>query len=126
MPQALNHIFIRPYPSEAKGILYIFSFLDIVFFFFLVIRMIINPSPYFKQIINDPLVLSFITIALLNYIIIGYTVPFLGAIVRYKASFEILFILVLVALQNISLNPVSFKLGTGKSLINLVVNKKPH
>ena len=100
LPQALNHVIYAPYISEAKGILYIFSFLEIVFFFFLIIRMILKPSADFKKLLNDPLILSFITFALLNYIIIGYTVPFLGAIVRYKASFEIIFIIVFLQMQN--------------------------
>jgi hypothetical protein len=110
LPQAFNHVFIRPYFTEAKGLLYIFSFLDILFFLFLVVRTIVKPAVNLKQLINDPLILSFILIALLNYIIIGYTVPFLGAIVRYKASFEILFILALLLLQkDIPIPAFSFK-----------------
>ena len=99
LPQALNHVFIRPYFSEAKGILYLFSFLDIAFFFFVLIRIFFKPSLNYIQILKDPFVLSLLTIALLNYIIIGYTVPFLGAIVRYRASFEILIIIVFIAMQ---------------------------
>ncbi len=110
LPAALNHVFIRPYFSEANGILNILSFLEILFFFFLVIRMIFKPSRFFKQLLNDPLILSLIVIGFLNYLIIGYTVPFLGAIVRYKSSFEILFLIVLLQLQDISLNKFFFKL----------------
>lgn len=110
LPQVLNHVFVRPYFSEAKGMLYIFSFLENVFFFFLVMRMMLKPSVHFKQLLNDPLILCFSMIAFINYIIIGYTVPFLGAIVRYKASFEILFILVFLQLQDIPFNSFLFKL----------------
>jgi len=106
LPQALDHVFIRPYPLEAKGILYIFSFLDVVFFFLVFVRIIFKSGTNFKRLINDPFVLSLITIALFNYVIIGYTVPFLGAIVRYKASFEIFFILIFIVLQKTKINPL--------------------
>ncbi len=97
--QALNHVFIRPYLNEAKGLLYIFSFCEVVFFFLLILGMIIKPSTELRKKINDPFILSLIIIAFLNYIIIGYTVPFLGAIVRYKAPFEILFLIVFIYFQ---------------------------
>jgi len=99
-PQAINHVFVRPYYYEARGMLDLFSFLELLFFFFVAIRAIIKPSINFKKLINDPLLLSVFAIALLNYIIIGYTVPFLGAIVRYKSLFEILLILVFIQLQD--------------------------
>lgn len=102
LPTALNHVFVRPNISEAKGMLYIFSLLEIIFFFFLLIRVLLKPSSKFKKLINEPLLLSIIFLALFNYLIIGYTVPFLGAILRYKASFEILFMLVFLQLQNTS------------------------
>lgn len=97
--QALNHVFIRPYFSEAKGLLYLLYFFEVIFFFILLLRTIIKPSPQFKTIMHEPLIAAFLTIALLNYIIIGFTVPFLGAIVRYKASFEIFFLIVFLCLQ---------------------------
>lgn len=109
LPQALNHVFIRPYISEAKGLLYIFSFLDIAFFFFILIRLFFKPQVNYKTLISDPFILSLIIIALLNYIIIGYTVPFLGAIVRYKASFEILLLLVILTMQKDPLKMLQFK-----------------
>lgn len=99
LPTALNHVFLRPYISEAQGILYILSFLEVIFFFFLLVRVIFKPCADFKKLMNDPLLLSVTFLAVFNHIIIGYTVPFLGAILRYKASFEILFILVFLQLQ---------------------------
>ncbi len=103
LPQAVNHVFFRPYFFEATGMLYLFSFIENLFFYFLLIFTFIKISPAWKRIINDPLLLSFIMLALINYIIIGYTVPFIGAIVRYKANFEIFFILVLLQLQKTNL-----------------------
>lgn len=99
LPTALNHVFIRPYMREAGNLLYLFSFLNSILFFVIMMRVFIKPEKNCVKIFNTPFILSLLTIALLNYIIIGYTVPFLGAIVRYKASFEIFFILSFLALQ---------------------------
>ena len=96
---ALNHVFMRPYFSEAQSVLYILYYCEIIFFLFLLFRIIFKPANNFKKNINDPLILSFVMMAFLNYLIIGYTVPFLGAIVRYKASFEIFFLLTFLCLQ---------------------------
>jgi len=76
-----------------------------------------------KTIYHDPLMLSFILFALLNYMIIGYTVPFLGAIVRYKAGFEIFFIIVLLRLNETSLTKLSFsnsKKGLRQQIIKTI------
>ncbi|MBS1747401.1 MAG: hypothetical protein JST21_14630 [Bacteroidetes bacterium] len=99
LPAALNHVFVRPYMREAGNLLYLFSFLNSILFFVIMMRIFIKPEKDCLKIFNTPFILSLLTIALLNYIIIGYTVPFLGAIVRYKASFEIFFILSFLALQ---------------------------
>jgi hypothetical protein len=99
LPAALNHVFIRPYMKETGNLLYLFSFLDSLLFFVIMMRIFIKPEKNCIKIFNSPFILSLITIALLNYLIIGYTVPFLGAIVRYKASFEIFFVLCFLALQ---------------------------
>lgn len=112
LPQALNHVFIRPYIYEAKGLLYIFSFCEVAFFCVLLIRLIIKPEYQIRKKINDPFILSLMSIAFLNYLIIGYTVPFLGAIVRYKAPFEILFLLIFLFFSKsrfIQLNFLKFK-----------------
>ena len=96
---ALNHLFLRPYVSEISGSpLYLATFLENVFVGILIILALyfsfIKKSglrPLQKQQNN---VLLFLV--LVNYLIIGLTVPILGAIVRYKAPFEMLLILVLV------------------------------
>jgi hypothetical protein len=103
LPEAINHIFLRPYITEANGLLYLFSFIENLFFYVLLIWTLIRISSSWKLVFNDPLMLTFICVAFLNYMIIGYTVPFLGAIVRYKSSFEIFLILVLLQLQNTDL-----------------------
>ena len=96
LPQALNHIFIRPYPWEAVNLLYVFSFIEIAFFACVVMLAIIKPSYRRKAYLNDPLMLSMLMVALVNYVLIGYTVPFMGAFIRYRSIFEIFFLIVAI------------------------------
>jgi hypothetical protein len=96
LPQALDHIFIRPYPWEANNLLYFFSFVEITFFFFVIALAAIMPSRKFKTYLNDPLILSMFTVSLINYLLIGYTVPFMGAFIRYRSIFEIFFLIVAI------------------------------
>lgn len=95
-PQALNHIFIRPYPWEAENLLYLFSFAEIAFFFSMLIWAIVKPSRSYKKFLNDPFILSLVTFAIINYVIIGYTVPFMGAFIRYRSIFEIFFLVAII------------------------------
>lgn len=103
--QGLNHLFIRPLPTEIHGsFLYLFAFLENLVIWILVACIVIvgikgkvvNP---FRKIENCIL----IAYVLINYLVIGVTVPFLGAIVRYKSPFEILLLVVLVQFIPISL-----------------------
>lgn len=95
-PQALNHIFIRPYPWEAENLLYVFSFAEIAFFFSMLIWAIVKPSSICKKFLNDPFILSLVMLAFINYAIIGYTVPFMGAFIRYRSIFEIFFLIAII------------------------------
>ena len=62
----------------------VFILLALIFFYFLATKKATPMPPYWL------LVLPF---AILSYLIIGYTVPFSGAIVRYKVIAESCFIL---------------------------------
>jgi hypothetical protein len=102
LPAAMNHIFLRPYPTEAGNPLYLFSCLEIVFFFALLLLAVMRSVSNRGDLIGDPLVLSLFAIAFINYLLIGFTVPFLGAFVRYRSVFEIFFLLALLHSINTS------------------------
>jgi len=93
-----NHLLLRPYPSEiGHSPLYFLTFLENLFvwiLFVLAIYFRINRKSTIVLYKPENNVLLFLVI--INYAIIGLTVPFLGAIVRYKAPFELLLILLLV------------------------------
>ena len=98
LPQAVNHAFVRPYITESSGILHLLSSIDVLVFFTILIMSIIFRRPDWKAVLNHPLVLCCLFTAFFGYLIIGYTVPFPGAFVRYKAIFELLFLSSFLAL----------------------------
>ncbi len=82
LPQALKNAALRPYPWEGKNLLQSISSVDVLFliaglfFFFL--------GPERMKQISHPVYWLFIFYGLSQLVGIGYTVPFPGAIVRYR------------------------------------------
>ena len=89
-PQALNHALMRPYITEADSFLYvpfvieiiIVEFLFVLFLFFRRKKKTVNPLIYFC-----------IFFSLTIFLVIGYTVPVIGAIVRYRSIYLIFLML---------------------------------
>jgi hypothetical protein len=96
LPQAANHVFIRPYPGEESSLLYKFSMLESWGLVIMFLLSVIYPASDLRRIISIPMVLAIIFYGLSNYLLIGYTIPFLGAIVRYRIIFETLFLAVII------------------------------
>lgn len=88
LPTALNHVFLRPYLAESSSYLQLFSALETYFF---LIMFCIGIFKYWNcfYIVKQPLILLLVFFALINYVLIGFTVPFAGAIVRYRVIFEV-------------------------------------
>ncbi len=89
-PQALNHALLQPYLSKITSIQY-FPFaleifiIEILFLIFLFFRK--------KNISIDPLIYFGIFFSLSMLLVTGYTVPIIGAIVRYR-SIYLIFLLI--------------------------------
>jgi len=94
LPQAVSHTFFRPWVWEAKGLLQIMTALEVIVFWLLVIYMIFNRDDKWKARITSPLLLFCLSFGITLYIFIGYTIPFPGAIVRYKAVPELLLLII--------------------------------
>ncbi len=97
LPQAINNTFLRPYPWEAKDPLQIMASLEVILLILLSLLFIFRKEKDWKITVTDPLILSFIFFGCSLYLFIGYTVPFPGAIVRYKTIAELLLILALAS-----------------------------
>ena len=93
LPQAINHSFLRPYPNELKGGLYYLSFLVLLLFYAVIIYALLFSRKELAVIFSNPFAVFLVAFGLSSYILIGYTVPITGAIVRYKAFYEVLFLI---------------------------------
>ncbi len=99
LPFAINHPFIRPYITEAKSPLLLFASLETLFVL-LIIGLVLMQIKKLKIIAAHPFLMLLLSLAMINYLMIGYTVPFAGAIVRYRVFFEVcLLFTMLIALD---------------------------
>jgi len=87
--------FFRPYAWESKGVLQLISSLEVIAFWLLVLFYFVRGEK--KRDLVQPMFLTFLFFGITLYLFIGYTVPFPGAIVRYKTIGELLMILPFLA-----------------------------
>lgn len=92
LPYAINHTFLRPYITEAKSPLLLFAAVETLFVL-IIIALALLQIKKLKTIAEHPLLMLLLFLALINYLMIGYTVPFAGAIVRYRVFFEVMLFL---------------------------------
>lgn len=96
LPQAIDHVFFRPYPNEKGSVLVQISKIETWLVVIIAVFFFISKPTVHQQTITLPLLFFII----LNYLILGYTVPFLGAIVRYRVLHEVLLIAWMLSLMN--------------------------
>jgi hypothetical protein len=109
-PQALNHVLLRPYLFEVKKWVYIPFAIEIflfecLFLIFLLFRKKKEKVP--------PLIYFTVLFSLSSLLIIGYTIPILGAFVRYRSiyfTFLILPMLVYTDWQKVQKQLKGFRL----------------
>jgi len=100
LPQAVSHTFLRPYIWEAKGALQLMTAAEIIVCWLLVFIAIIKRESHWKQTLQKPVLVFCLSFGILLYIFIGYTIPFPGAIVRYRAIPELLLLTIPVICTN--------------------------
>lgn len=91
LPQALLNTFLRPFVWEARGALQWMAALETLFTWVVLVAALVQtirrPGPV------NPLLWLCLCFGLCLYIFIGYTVPFPGAIARYKVIPQLMMIL---------------------------------
>ena len=93
-PQAFQNTFLRPFPWEAKGIFQVVSSLDILFFWALFLLFLWRREKRLQDYIRNPLILCFLFFGISSFFFIGFSIPFPGAIVRYKIVAELLLLII--------------------------------
>lgn len=97
IPQALNHTLLRPYLSEIRTLEYLPFALELIVFEILFLIYIF----FRKKIVEyDPYIYFCVFFCLAMMLAIGYTVPFIGAFVRYRSFYFLFLICPLTALTN--------------------------
>lgn len=98
LPQSINNSFFRPYLWEARGFFQIGAALETILLLLVFLFFIWKKEANWKQLLQHPLILIPSIFALTLFIFIGYTIPFPGAIIRYKIPAELLLFIVLILL----------------------------
>lgn len=82
IPYAADMAFLRPHPNEIKSLAYIPAVIEVILLFFLLSISVIQ---LLKKIRLEPVVLFLLFFSISIMLLSGYTVPFTGAIVRYRS-----------------------------------------
>jgi len=82
LPQAAINSFLRPFPWEGKNLLQSVSSVEVLLLLAGLLFYLLNPRP--REQVSHPLYWLFLFYGLSQFILIGYVVPFPGAIVRYR------------------------------------------
>ncbi|MFM7716815.1 MAG: hypothetical protein ACKO7A_30150 [Microcystis sp.] len=88
-PQALQNTFLRPFLWEAKGPLQLLTSLEMTLLLLLIIRFAWQRFRHPQRITSPPELFYPMIFGLCLFLFIGLTIPFPGAIVRYKALGEV-------------------------------------
>lgn len=81
LPAAIDMAFFRPHPSE-PGLMSVLASIEVFVFWMIVILCIVYRRKEYK---SPPVIWIGFLFAVLVLLIIGYTVPFSGAVVRYRS-----------------------------------------
>jgi hypothetical protein len=92
LPEALDNIFLRPYPWDAKGILQYVMVAQNIFIICLAILFILKRFPGRPDLVPHPFLWVLFFFSLSFYLSIGYTIPFPGAVIRYRVIAETLLV----------------------------------
>nr|WP_214457963.1 hypothetical protein [Flavihumibacter fluvii] len=85
LPKALDNVFLRPYPGEGTGILQYGLIIQNFIIICLFLVVILRRYPGRGAIKGVPVFAGLFIFSLSVYLSIGYTIPFPGAGVRYRA-----------------------------------------
>lgn len=94
LPQAIDNVFWRPYPWEARGMVQYAVVIQNIFLICLLMLFIVRRYPGRAILSGAPLFLVLFCFSLSAYLSIGYTIPFPGALVRYRAIPETCLLLI--------------------------------
>jgi hypothetical protein len=87
LPVAIGNVLFKPLPGEGGKLLYLAHSFEIYLFWGIVVFMAIKNKFRLQTSAVRPLFFALLLYAMANLLIIGYIVPSVGAIVRYRSIF---------------------------------------
>jgi len=85
LPSSLEHVFLRPFIWEQGNFFYIPVSAELLFIQIIFVLMLFFRS---KDVSTDPsMIWLFLILSLFMFLVIGFTIPNLGAIVRYRSIY---------------------------------------
>ncbi len=87
LPSAINNVFFKPLPGEGGKAMYSIYTLEIFLFWGLIIYLVIKSRLRVNPENVGPLFWALLLFALCNLLVIGYTIPNIGATMRYRSIF---------------------------------------
>jgi hypothetical protein len=86
LPETLNHVLFKPMPGEGGKLTYLVFSAEMLFFWVFMLFLMVRAC---KRSVNmpGPEALAFFLFAMINLLIIGYTITNIGAITRYRSIF---------------------------------------
>lgn len=92
IPEALNNCFVEPLPSKGSSKLMLLSFLENLFYLLLILLSIVFPRSL--SVKEKRMIFSLIVSGLLLTVLIGWTTPVAGAIVRYMLPVHFIIVII--------------------------------
>jgi hypothetical protein len=108
LPQAFVNSFLRPFPWEVRGALQAMASGEMMLFWAVMIIAVVRRPVDWRFRLRDPVILFLLTFSITIYLMIGFIVPFPGAIVRYKAIAELLLLAGVIAFMK-QRDPLDYK-----------------
>ncbi|MFM2387354.1 MAG: hypothetical protein RL660_2111 [Bacteroidota bacterium] len=84
LPSAINHVLVRPYPTEIKDVMYGITAVETYVLTTLIILLLFTID---RRRSNNALIQYCLIASSIMYIVIGYIVPFHGAFIRYRSEY---------------------------------------
>lgn len=90
LPEALDHALLRPFVWEAKGLTELFAGFEVLVFFVMILLALI----FHRTVSPRPIDWLMVGFSFSLLIFVGYVVAFAGAIVRYRAIYYMMILVV--------------------------------
>ena len=85
LPSAIGRVFFKPLPGEGGKLFYLAHTIEIYLFWFVILFLAVRNR--FRTEVVKPLLWCLLLYAIANLLVIGYTIPSIGAMVRYRSIF---------------------------------------